>query len=467
MATAVASHLPSNEFPGSYVSWKGRTLYQVVSTLQRNSNPNTRLPSFFHANPITKYYRREIASNTTDTCNQRTSLRMTGVMDTPGGTLVYSTATAAAAANGVLATLDPFTPITQETTSGCNSCNNNADNCLTTQTDSSNVCFSSQYNARRRCRSAGMVQKKFIAQDNNDNSYFTDTQQYLTSRNRKISQNQYVFIRQGNSVATPGTNASTANVYSPSGLSHCPKFRIAAGLANNYLRYIWLDGTTNTATIPDGYYDIADFNNAFSNVMIANKHYYINNSNGGFTTLIRFSYNLSSGVVELDILPTLSGNSSYSKPAGAWAADTQNAPQVIVPNTGIVKGLGFGAATYGTSSSLVTQVLFAQSKGGLTPNYTQLYYKPSNSEFATQGSVSSSSRVVRLRYNVIQRAAALTTTALGAAVGNALAYGVPVPDYGMTLKDKLGTSYTATPVVQLYSDGLGINRCRPWIFRKR
>jgi hypothetical protein len=201
--------------------------------------------------------------------------------------------------------------------------------------------------------------------------------------------------------------------------------------------------------------------------MIANKHYYINNSNGAFTTLIRFSYNLSSGVVELDILPTLSGNASYSKPSGAWAADTQNAPQVIVPNTGIVKGLGFGAATYGTSSSLVTQVLFAQAKGGLTPNYTQLYYKPSNSEFATQGSVSSSSRVVRLRYNAIQRAAALTTTALGSAVGNALAYGVPVPDYGMTLKDRIGTSYTATPVIQKYDDGLGIDKCKIWLYKKR
>jgi hypothetical protein len=311
-----------------------------------------------------------------------------------------------------------------------------------------------------------MIQKKFIAADNNDNAYFTDTQQYLTSRNRRISQNQYVYIRQGNSVATPGSNSSTANVYSPAGLSHCAKYRIAAGYANNYIQYVWLDGSTYTATIPDGYYDIFDFNNAFANVMIANKHYYINNSNSSYTVLIRFSYNLSTGVVELDILPNLNSNTSYSKPSGAGAWTTNASPQVIIPNTAIVKGLGMTAGTYGVSSSVVTQVFFAPGKGAMVPNYTQLYYKPNNAEFATQGGVSSSSRMVRVRYNTIQRAAALTTTALGSAVGNSLAYGVPTPDYGTTLKDKLGFPNIATPIIKVYNNGLGSNRCRPFSYRK-
>jgi hypothetical protein len=79
--------------------------------------------------------------------------------------------------------------------------------------------------------------------------------------------------------------------------------------------------------------------------------------------------------------------------------------------------------------------------------YVPLYYKPSNSKFATQGSVDASSRLARLKYDTITSSASTFTTAYGRHTANALAYGVPGP--GATFKERIGYSASCIPTASI------------------
>ena len=78
--------------------------------------------------------------------------------------------------------------------------------------------------------------------------------------------------------------------------------------------------------------------------------------------------------------------------------------------------------------------------------YVPVYYKPSNSKFANQGAVESSSRLVRLKYDTITDAGSKLRHAYGSQTANALSYGGP--ETGYTIKDKMGYPNKCTPVVK-------------------
>lgn len=50
---------------------------------------------------------------------------------------------------------------------------------------------------------------------------------------------------------------------------------ISAEYGNNTLRYIWVNGTTYTVVMPDGYYSLSDINNFLHLTMESNGHYLI------------------------------------------------------------------------------------------------------------------------------------------------------------------------------------------------
>ena len=75
-------------------------------------------------------------------------------------------------------------------------------------------------------------------------------------------------------------------------------------------------------------------------------------------------------------------------------------------------------------------------------SYVPIYYKPNNAKFAQQGGVSSSNRLVRLKYDTITDVGASMTKVYGNHTANALAYGVPVNGY--TIKDKIGYPNTCS-----------------------
>jgi len=422
------------QFPIGIVSWKGRTIYQIVSRLRRvtNTNNNPFLP-----NPITRYYRREmITSKDPTSCHSRASQSIRDVFENPGGNYTTADKHSATLANGLIGTLDPLFP-NNKTYSGdsCKQCNNNPDNCQSSSTSNDNVCFRPDMNAKRRCRSAGMISRKFIANRNNDSAYFTDNKQYLHSRNRTISQNDYIHIRQGSSTIKPGTALSKTNIYSSTGLSHCQKYSISAELGNNVLKYVWLNGNTYSITIPDGDYDIFDFNNACTLLQIAIGHYFINPANYVKTVLITFDYDTLHGNILLNIKSYL--DLQGLQPANVW---TNHVPQCIIsPSNLAQKGLGFDPGMYprNPSNPGITQTFSGHSGALLKPSYVPLYYKPSNPQYASQGGVTASSRILRVKYNEIQKAAK-STSILGQSVANSLAYHVIEPTYLNNFKVKLG-----------------------------
>jgi hypothetical protein len=153
-------------------------------------------------------------------------------------------------------------------------------------------------NARRRVRSSGMIKRTFKPQNKNDNAYFTNSKQYLVSRNRTFAQNQYTHIRKGEPSLLPNNSQYNTNVYSPNGLSHCRTTVITQG-QNDTFYYLWtnfnktdvgnvdsyVSGYGNGVTanskgcykviIPPGNYTVEGLQSAFYQVLLSNRHYFI------------------------------------------------------------------------------------------------------------------------------------------------------------------------------------------------
>lgn len=426
------------------VQWKGQTFDQIHSFIRKNNVDTAYVPQTdrakFRANPL-KIYRREIVTQQDANCNVRTSARV-DVFNQPGGTIINS---ASSETNGLVNTID----------------NNLPNNTCETYTNCS-VITSPAENARRRVRSGGMIKKKFDSSRNTDN-YFTTSKQYLASRNSTFEQNQYNYIRMGDSSATPGTSLASNNLYSPNGLNHCKKYYIAADTS---FEYIWTNGSANTVSVPSGYYYLNEINDLLKNTMISNHHYYTKNQVGlnpdpyrdVLTFLLNISYNNNDDVVELQSFrtsTTVHPNADYVISSDAnWTKPVVSVyPQIKITEGLMQAAFGIPQASYPsytTSTTSLFQTKQSETTPGLQPNYRKLYYKPNNPQFAKQGAVSSSDLITRKRYNSITNSAVLYYNSLGQSVGNALAYGVPVGGY--TVKDKTGYPMKQTPTFSRYND---------------
>jgi hypothetical protein len=426
-------------FPQKITAWKRKTLFQVVATIQKNSNKssNLTLSQIRKALPL-KIFRKEIhninGQTVMKTCSGRISTKITDI-DMPGSTIVseiphtYS--------NGLVNTLD----INQTTISAENGACNTANNC-----------FSPTYNARKRVRSAGMIQKKFNI-DNNNDIYSTSTQQYLISRNRTIKQNEFHYIRKGNAGLIPGPGLASSNIYSPSGLSHCYQPFISVSKNNNTFTYKWsVSGTTTTytVTIPDGKYDIFALNNAFQTAQYTNKTYV--NSNGTNKFLMNFSYDTNTQIIYLNA-NSINYSLGYSIPSGGWTSG-QITTSITILNNNFGNLIGFIPGDYSGPNA-------AFNCGCILPNYVTLIYKPNNSAYGVQGAVESSARIQRLKYNTINTGAFSIKSAYGTAAANALAYGVSEQPY--TVKTSVGDKPKYTPVINPRN---GILCKKRFIYRK-
>jgi hypothetical protein len=430
-------------FPVKLNGWKGKSFFQVIASIQKNQKNVTVLgkDQLFNTLPL-NIYRKEIHNVNGQTapknCNARISTKITD-FDAPGNNLVSETTDSFS--NGLVNTLDVNPTTLTAENGGCNTPNN---------------CFSPQYNAQKRCRSAGMIPRKFNLNKNND-CYSTSTQQYLTSRNRTIKQNEYNYIRKGNSGLIPGPGLAATNIYSPGGLSHCNQPMISSANNNNVFSYYWIDNTSYSVTIPDGMYDVNSLNQLFQSIQVQNKTYF-DGPNSSKNFLMNISYNTQTNSVVLYAGVTSQASCSaagYSAPIGAtWAIsslpanDPTPAPSpltvgatyfVIADNNTFSNIIGFPAGMYfgGISMSAFMGEIFS--------NYVPLYYKPNNPGFGVQGAVEASARLQRLKYNTITDAAGGIRSAYGDAAANALAYGVTEKAY--TSKSVVGDKVIFTPVI--------------------
>jgi len=442
------------------ISWKGRTISQVTSSLQKNLVSNTTVSNsnLFRPLPL-KIYRREIAVNIpsvpSNTCKHSRISSSIDELNYPGGSIITSkTQTDLIGQRNIIET--PSVGNLNET-NGCS------------KTGAANSYNCAETNARRRCRSSGII-KRVYDPARSELKYFTNTNQYLVSRSKTFSQNQYRHVRY-NSASIITDPLRSKEIYSPNGISHCPKVQIVEG--SNVFYYYWIDASgvagdfssttkRHTVTIPPGYYDVNDLNRAFETVMYQKTHYFIYANTHSLAYLMKIVYNNTNNCVEIQTFSSASvpATSGYYTPLDAtWTRPSVNVvPVYSIPNTGFQNIIGFSAGFYPNvatnSSANITSN--GSAYGALSnlpnkifPSYSIMHYKPSNNRFATQGGVSSSDMTQRVKYETISRNGLEYSKKLGINVGNAMAYGVKSSTY--TIKDKLGYPIKQTPVIDKYT----------------
>jgi len=432
-----------NRNPIRYFAWKGKTFFQVTSAIQKNtatipiSGNNSR--NLFISRPL-KLFRREIASIKAVPCNMRTSIKI-DELTRPNGYLVYNSNNQ----YGLDTTLD-FNLTTNKSQLSSSQCSTTTN------------CFNQAQYARRRVRSSGMIPKKFNDAKNND-QYYTSTSQYLNSRNMSFQQNQYNYIRQGDQTQKPGSAMAVNNLYSANGLNHCNVYYISAAKGNNTFSYKWIDSTTNTVTIPDGYYDVNSLNGAFRVIMTTNKHYYTNIANSAKAFLLNIVYNTSANNIQLQSFissPYYNSPLVYSVPAGVTWNTTPNStvnPIFIISNN-FTPVIGFTSQNYPTSSTGSNYYVNSNTTVGIQPTYVPVYYKPNNAQYAKQGAVDSSARITRKIYDTLTTVGAKLRTPQGSVISNTLAYRVPTSTFAYIKDSGKPFPVKLTPKINKYTGQL-------------
>ena len=164
----------------SHITWKDKTLSQIITTFRKNENTGIITGENLSKAPPLKIYRKEL-SPSSNFKSSKIGISI-NAFETPGGYNISDVD-----GNNSATTLDIKSFAVQ------NQCINNENS----------VCFSPQYNAKRRIRTSGIIK----------NDYNTNTKQYLQRRCLSFEQNQYQFLQSGNSAVKPGAAASELNVY--------------------------------------------------------------------------------------------------------------------------------------------------------------------------------------------------------------------------------------------------------------
>ncbi len=146
-------------------------------------------------------------------------------------------------------------------------------------------------------------------------------------------------------------------------------FNITTTNANNTYSYIWVDGTTHTVTMPNGFYDIDAINNYLHFVMVKNKHYLVTTS-GDYVYLATWSVNATRYSVELNcfgVSVAVAAANGWTLPSGATWVLPNNfiIPEIVIPNTNFGLVVGLSAGTY--PNAVIAGVPPAQTQ---TPAYT-------------------------------------------------------------------------------------------------
>ncbi len=373
------------------MKWKGKTHLQLTPTLQKNGPKSTDTLShreIMSALPA-KIYRKEIyVEDAPDRTRNTRNFVSVDAFNIPGGNQVVESKGAGTdticftQSNG--ATIDMNIP---------------KNHCL--RNDCTEPATSVVENARRRCRSAGMVRPKFDETKSfNPIMYCTNNRQYLEQRNKTFAQNTYHYTRTGmpSLISTPDPT-DQINRYAPAGLLHCPKFHIVSpvnpsGNNDGFMEYLWIDRifsqqtddnasdyrqpTTHQIYFKTGYYTIEDVNQTIHDTMTANKHYFINKNTGSKEFLMNVIYNIYTQKIELQCL------SSALFPADKYDVPLYDAadPLLWTRPSYIINGTEYGVCPvlYVPTNNMSGAIGFAN---GYYPNVVSWLNDPLNTNFNT------------------------------------------------------------------------------------
>ena len=407
------------------VSWKGRTFNQIISKMKKNTSSQSGENIFIP--PPVKQYRREI--DTEDNCS-RATISLADFFR-PGATIVNS------ATGAGVHTVD-FNLVNDAT-----------------EKPTRQVCAQScarAENAKRRLRSAGAPKQ----------NYYTSTAQYLQNRNIGNSQNNYQNLRIGEPTFRLGIPATIQNIYTPTGINKKSKVAITGCDTDEepLFKYRWINGDIIPVKVSDGEYDLEDLNLLFHAVQETKKHYLIDTfANNSKVHLMKFVYDVESDRIQIQcagINYTMFSSDRYYQWTSYlitvdWTIPEQTQfPSVILLDNVFLDAIGFETPGYYPPETFETTSDKYFTNGTISPKmktrFQPVHYKPNNATFATQGGVTSSSFITKLRYNTITNSTTNYTTPLGKADANALAYNVPPPGY--SYKYNLGYSANCVPTIK-------------------
>lgn len=454
----MSARLSMNQIP--IIPWKGQTFNQIVSHIKKNGviHNNPLNNNIFSPLPL-KIYRYETAGND---CTSSRNTTTNDILNRPGSSIVNSSSVSC---KGLVNIIDfNLTTNSSEIPGNCNA------EC---------VVGTAETKAKRLVRSSGMIKKQYDL-SNDKPKYYTDSRQYLNSRNKTYEQNNFHYFREGDENASKGTPQSYENIYTTNTTTDCKRAYIDSDTS---FTYQWVAGNptfaetgsqptdTNgnvinevagqygnfTVNIKKGFYDVSDINRVLHAQMIINEHYFIDTRNETKHFFIKFVFNSNTRLVELQVepisqtiidnlglvQPTIETNTGTRPPVWNVPTSTQ-IPIVEIIDNSFKTIIGFNAGLYPPANTTTSYIISSTSDPLIKPRYNRVYYKPSNHQYAEQGAVSSSSRITRLKYNAITNVASTYRNAFGLHVSNALAYGVP--SNGYTIKDKIGYPLPNTPI---------------------
>jgi hypothetical protein len=126
-------------------------------------------------------------------------------------------------------------------------------------------------------------------------------------------------------------------------------FNITQANNNNQFAYTWIDNTSYTITIPDGYYELVTIYAFFRDAMTANLHYLISGSN--YVYLLQLVVNPTKYADQLNcfaISTAIATSKGWTVPPGAtWVLPNNNiVPIFTVLNNNFQNVIGFNAGNY-------------------------------------------------------------------------------------------------------------------------
>ncbi len=303
--------------------------------------------------------------------------------------------------------------------------------------------------AKRRLRSAGAPKQ----------NYYTSSAQYMQNRNIGNSQNNYQYLRIGEPTFRLGIPATIQNIYTPTGINKKSKVFISGcdTDANPLLKYRWINGDIISVKAPDGEYDLEDFNILFHAIQENNKHYLIDSyANNSKVHFMKFVYDVASDRIQIQCsgitLENFESDRYYQWTSYLKTVDWIIPNQIAFPNIVLLENVFLDAIGFETPGYYPTETFEPTSdkyfiNGTISPKmktrFQPVHYKPNNATFATQGGVTASSFITKLRYNAITNSTTTYTTPLGKELANSLAYNVPPPGY--SYKYNLGYSANCVP----------------------
>lgn len=447
------------------ISWKGKTFNQLAASIKKNVNTTTELNASLRSQPL-KHYRKElILIETPNMPNQRISISIDNI-NAPGTTIINSATTTSLEddCNNSIVLNKNFNLSENKSNRPCYP--NTGEK--TDHINRDETGFSQASMARRRCRSSGIISKSNRLGTTND-SYKTSNSQYLESRGLTFKQNQYNYVKEGDKSVIPGDVMSMSNIYVGNNMSNYPKLLISSVKNNNYFQYSWINGIIYTLTIDDGYYCSEELTIFIQNKLKSKGHYYINYNDQSILYLFKMfydsynkRYNITCVATDLTIHSTYTAGDNSTIPGVTGTV----VPNIIIPSTDFQKVVGISNGMYPPvlATTLVdfnvpyrTDQTFYGINAQIRPAYKPIYYKPNNINFAQQGAVNSSERILRKKINTITTAGSSFRSAFGSATANAVAYNVASTGPTYSLKEKTGYPNTRIPIINKYTGEVSCN----------